>query len=296
MKKLKMPFESAGDYEWNVALHNVLEQISGISKAFCGKTAGDVTKIALESLDKSADALIAGPPCVAFSTIGLTLGALDPRSSIFVCVMHWAIYLATHGQLQFFVFENVMGILYKSKGMPPFADWVVTEFGKALPPGWTVEVRIHNAIDCRLPQNRRRVFIVGTSPRMRASRFQARILQQPLQNLLRMDITAVIDRESKPADFENCTLKQKMNILTQQDTFLKIRHDGSCDASMSEVAVIDASRDPTGSFDKDLTVGWMRTLRTNNQDVWLLPSGKWITILGKRTRNKTVITRIPHGG
>ena len=145
-------------------------------------------------------------------------------------------------------------------------------------------MRKHNAIDCRLPQNRRRVFIVGTSPRMRASRLQARILQQPLQNLPRMDITAVIDRESTPADFENCTLKQKMNILTQQDTFLKIRHDGACDASMSEVAVIDASRDPTGSFDKDLTVGWMRTLRTNNQDVWLLPSGKWITILGKNGR------------
>ena len=275
---------STGDYDINIALHTVMEQLSP-GHAFCGKHAGDLTKVPLESLDLETELLIAGPPCPPFSTIGKGLGELDPRSHIFLTVMQWIIYLATKGQLCMFILENVVGIAKRQLGAPPFLAWVEAELQSALPAGWLVVVKRANALNASLPQNRERVFITGYTPRMIATEFQKRIVQQPLPSLPPVDITIIVEKTACPSDWNCATLKQKMNVTVQQEKFEEAR---SLDHSLSEIAVTDCSRDPDGQVDSQLSIGHFRTLRTNCSDLWLLPgTSYWKSVIGPHGRRAT---------
>ena len=88
---------------------------------------GDVLHVDLKSLDLSTDAIVAGPPCPPFSAIGSRLCEVDPRSSVFVCVALWAVYLAVHGRLAWWCFENVEGICKRKTGgaADSFAGWFI---------------------------------------------------------------------------------------------------------------------------------------------------------------------------
>ena len=89
-----------------------------------GPKHGDVLRVDLKSLDLSTDAIIAGPPCPPFSAIGARLCEVDPRSSVFVSVALWAVYLAVHGRLSWWCFENVEGICTRKRGADAsFAEW-----------------------------------------------------------------------------------------------------------------------------------------------------------------------------
>ena len=134
----------------------------------CGVMSGDVSNVPLEDLDLTTEVVFTGPPCPPFSTIGKTLGQLDRRCHVFIVIMNWIIHLATHGNLMFFVIENVVGILKRQRGESPFAAWVVAELRAGLPQGWTVAVQRAKAMNAHLPQHRERVFITGYCPRMQA--------------------------------------------------------------------------------------------------------------------------------
>ena len=71
-----------------------------------------------------------------------------------------------------------------------------------LPAGWFIKVSFGNSIDCHLPQNRPRVFFVGTSSCMRRSSFQRRVLAAPRVSFPRVDTIDFLDHASKDEDFE----------------------------------------------------------------------------------------------
>lgn len=139
----------------------------------------------------------------------------------------------------------------------------------ALPPGWTVELKHHNALLCMLPQSRPRVFIIGTSPGMRATKFQARILdrQYPLLPLVRL--LDFLDHERKDEDWAGLSLRQQANALAQLQVFREVVEKKGIEL---EVGIVDIARDPNRGIDADIAFGCTRTLRTNNSHLWVLPT------------------------
>jgi DNA (cytosine-5)-methyltransferase 1 len=118
---------------------------------------GDLRAYSLEELRQiigDIDVVVGGPPCQGFSSIrpfrNLTEG--DPRNSL---VEHYVL-LINHLRPEWFVFENVVGILTHEGGSRLYA--VLDGFRAA---GYTVEWRVVNAALFGVPQHRERVVIVG---------------------------------------------------------------------------------------------------------------------------------------
>lgn len=119
--------------------------------------AGDLRAYSLQELHKltgDVDIVVGGPPCQGFSSIrpfrNLTEG--DPRNSL---VEHYVLVI-NHLRPEWFVFENVLGILTHENGSRLYA--LLESFRSA---GYTVEWRVLNAAFFGVPQNRERVVIVG---------------------------------------------------------------------------------------------------------------------------------------
>lgn len=104
-------------------------------------------------LNKNKDIIgvIGGPPCQGFSKVG-TRDVNDPRNRLYL-EYYRVVKLIDP---EFFVIENVSGLLTLSKGM--FKDDIVTRFGAL---GYTVSCKEVVASDYGVPQNRHRVFFVG---------------------------------------------------------------------------------------------------------------------------------------
>ena len=111
--------------------------------------------------------LIGGPPCQPFSVIGKQNGMDDERNG-------FPIFISAIKRLNpdIFLFENVRGLLYRSK---PYFDEIVKQL-KAC--GYVIEYNILNAEDFGVPQRRERLFVVGHRgtfifPKPRPQRFTA---------------------------------------------------------------------------------------------------------------------------
>jgi len=119
--------------------------------------AGDLRAFSLRNLQKITDAVdvvVGGPPCQGFSSIrpfrNLTEG--DPRNTL---AEHYVLVI-NQLQPEWFVFENVVGILTHENGSRLQA--VLDGFREA---GYSVEWRVLNAALYGVPQSRERVVIVG---------------------------------------------------------------------------------------------------------------------------------------
>ena len=97
-----------------------------------------------------ADAIIGGPPCQPFSVGGHQMGLTDSRDG-------FPIFISAVKQVQpeIWVFENVRGVLYSNRW---YFDQILTAL-KAL--NYVIEVRLLNAVNYGIPQNRERVIVVG---------------------------------------------------------------------------------------------------------------------------------------
>lgn len=95
--------------------------------------------------------VIGGPPCQGYSTVG-TRNIDDPRNHLYLeyCRVVEAV------KPEFFVIENVRGLLTLNKGM--FKDDILNRFKKL---GYNVSYKIVNAANYGVPQNRQRVFFIG---------------------------------------------------------------------------------------------------------------------------------------
>lgn len=97
-----------------------------------------------------ADVVIGGPPCQPFSVGGRQLGLADARDG-------FPIFISAVERLRprAFMFENVRGLVYRNR-------WYLDEIVSALEGfGYQLEMRMLNAKQFGVPQNRERVFVVG---------------------------------------------------------------------------------------------------------------------------------------
>ena len=100
----------------------------------------------------SADGFIGGPPCQSWSEAGSGRGINDKRGQLF----HDYIRLLKDKQPKFFFAENVAGIL-QPKHAKAFTN-IINEFENS---GYNVSYKLLNTNDFHVPQDRKRVIIIG---------------------------------------------------------------------------------------------------------------------------------------
>lgn len=111
-------------------------------------TDDDISKL---NIDKDVVGVIGGPPCQGFSKVG-TRDVNDPRNHLYL--EYYRVVKLINPD--FFVIENVSGLLNLSKGL--FKNDIVNRFGAL---GYEVSYKKIIASDYGVPQNRHRVFFVG---------------------------------------------------------------------------------------------------------------------------------------
>jgi site-specific DNA-cytosine methylase len=281
-REMGMPWVSTGDWEVNSALWGALHRVSSNPATLrVGPRTGNVLEVQLKDLDLRTDGIVSGPPCPPFSTIGKRLGECDVRSCVFLTVCAWIIHLAVHGDLTWFVLENVEGITSKRKhDSASFADWFLAEMMRDLPSGWSIRVVPHNSRMCLLPQSRPRVFFVGISESLQSTRRLRRISSQPPFAWPPVKLIDFLDLQPCATDWERLSTRQQVNVLEQLQKF---RLTSSEDEGQ-DVAVADISRDPLRPYDSSVAVDSTHTLRTNSAHLWLLPSARLSEKLGPKGR------------
>ena len=105
------------------------------------------------------DLLIGGPPCVAFSKSGFHLEykreGKDPRASLLDDYLRFLEAIRPKAYLM----ENVFGLAYRNQSAPFFKR--LCDGIKAA--GYSLRYQVLNAADYGVPQNRQRLFIIGSS-------------------------------------------------------------------------------------------------------------------------------------
>jgi site-specific DNA-cytosine methylase len=128
------------------------EQEADACETYRRNLKGDCRQITLtpETQFPKADVIIGGPPCQPFSVGGHQMGLTDSRDG-------FPIFISAVKQVQpeIWVFENVRGVLYSNRW---YFEQVLTAL-KAL--NYVIEVRLLNAVNYGVPQNRERVIVVG---------------------------------------------------------------------------------------------------------------------------------------
>ena len=105
------------------------------------------------SLNKNIDVVVGGPPCQAYSTSGKRMLS-DPRGRLFVEYGKAISVLKP----KLFIYENVKGLLSMNKGK--LIDEIVEMFSDL---GYKIDIEVLNAGNYGVPQERKRVILVGTA-------------------------------------------------------------------------------------------------------------------------------------
>lgn len=112
---------------------------------------GDIRNVA-SSIVPDCDGIIGGPPCQSWSEAGALRGIDDSRGQLFFEFIR----LLKDKQPKFFVAENVSGMLADRHS--PAVMNILEMFKDA---GYRVSMKLLNANDYEVPQDRHRVFYVG---------------------------------------------------------------------------------------------------------------------------------------
>ncbi len=116
---------------------------------------GDITKVQTRNIP-DFDILCAGFPCQAFSSAGKRQGFADTRGTLFFDVER----ILRDKKPQAFILENVEGLVNHDKGRTLA---VIEERLSAL--GYKFTWKVLNSKDFGVPQERKRIYIVGTRVR-----------------------------------------------------------------------------------------------------------------------------------
>lgn len=114
---------------------------------------GDIWDV-IDDIPAEPDVLIGGFPCQDISINGKGAGANGKRSGLYRAMVH----AIKQSNPKAFVAENVKGLLMRHNAES--LDQVLADFGSL---GYRVSYALYNAADYGVPQERQRVFIVGTS-------------------------------------------------------------------------------------------------------------------------------------
>jgi DNA (cytosine-5)-methyltransferase 1 len=118
---------------------------------FRERPSGDITKISSQEIPDH-DILCGGFPCQPFSIGGLRKGFEDTRGTLFFEVER----ILRDKKPKAFFLENVRGLINHDNGRT-FS--IIKNKLKEL--GYDVHYQIFNSIECGIPQNRERIFIIG---------------------------------------------------------------------------------------------------------------------------------------
>lgn len=113
---------------------------------------GDATKIRTDELP-GFDLLVGGFPCQAFSVAGKQWGFCDTRGTLFFEISR----ILSHKRPRYLLLENVKGLLSHDKGK---TFQTILEVLTSI--GYDLQWQVLNSKDFGVPQNRERIFIVGT--------------------------------------------------------------------------------------------------------------------------------------
>ena len=112
----------------------------------------NIKKLDPSEIDYEIDGIIGGPPCQSWSEAGKQLGIKDQRGKLF----YEYVRLLNSFRPKFFLAENVSGMLHQKH--KDAVQRIITKFKQI---GYTIKIQMLDANDFDVPQNRKRVFIVG---------------------------------------------------------------------------------------------------------------------------------------
>jgi DNA (cytosine-5)-methyltransferase 1 len=144
----------------------------------CRVLCADATKVRADQLLEQAgvrrgevDVIFGGPPCQGFSLIGKRL-ADDPRNT---CLFHFQ-RLVAEIRPRYFVMENVSGLT-----IGPAREVLEAFIEESKEAGYKVvePVRVLNAAEFGVPQDRRRLFVYGYLPSQRKPRYPDELFTSP---------------------------------------------------------------------------------------------------------------------
>lgn len=134
---------------------------------------GDIRNIKSEQFP-NCDGVIGGPPCQSWSEAGALRGIEDARGQLF----YEYIRMIRDKQPKFFVAENVSGMLAKRHS--DAVKNIIHHFETA-GIGYDVHIKLLNANDYNVPQDRKRVFYIGFRKDLNITDFE---FPQPQENKL----------------------------------------------------------------------------------------------------------------
>lgn len=145
--------------EYVKELYNNLKKINYVKKSYMAnyditeeKWYEDIRFIDGKKYKDNVDLLVGGSPCQSFSIIGKRAGLNDARGTLFYEFAR----LIDEIRPKFFIYENVLGMLTHDKGN----TWKhIKEIFESL--DYKINVNILNSVDYGIPQNRKRLFVVG---------------------------------------------------------------------------------------------------------------------------------------
>lgn len=187
---LDLGFKQAGfDVVWaneyDESIHHTYE-LNHPDTFLCKK---DIRDIIPDEIPE-CDGFIGGPPCQSWSLGGKMKGLDDDRGKLFLTY----ISIIKIKKPKFFVIENVEGIV-SDKHFSVFKSFI-EQLGNS---GYNVYYELLDAVNYRIPQNRKRVFIVGFRNDIRCSfEFPKHTTKQPIT--LRQ---AISDINAEPQKY-NC--------------------------------------------------------------------------------------------
>lgn len=112
---------------------------------------GNICSISSDVFPK-CDGIIGGPPCQSWSEAGSLRGIDDPRGQLF----YEYIRILKDKKPKFFLAENVKGMMAKRHSRA--VENIIEQFEDA---GYHVYIKLLNAIDYGVAQDRKRVFYIG---------------------------------------------------------------------------------------------------------------------------------------
>lgn len=160
---------------------------------------GDIRNIVSEDLPDNIDGVIGGPPCQSWSEAGSLKGIEDDRGKLF----YEYIRILRDKQPRFFVAENVSGMLAKRHSSA--VDEFMKLFDEA---GYDVQMKLLNANDYDVAEDRKRVFYVGFRKDLKINNFEFPLPISPKLTLKDciwdLKDTAIPAKEKNNTNKENC--------------------------------------------------------------------------------------------
>lgn len=153
----------------------------------CEKIHGDITKINEKDIP-DFDFLLAGFPCQAFSSAGKRLGFLDTRGTLYFEVER----ILKEKKPKGFILENVEGLVIHDRKdkKSPIGQTLSTILQSLENLGYKVEWKVLNSKYFGVPQERKRIYIIGTDRKKPDMNFQVGKVKK-IKEILESDLPTV---------------------------------------------------------------------------------------------------------